>query len=409
MHNATITELWIFPIKGCQGIQVDAIHVDKSGVKGDRDFAFWAEGKIIDQVCTPKMAAIAASLNDDQTVLTLRNETLGEFELTIDQNGKKLDSAQVLDKYQSIDQGDAVAEWASKIVGKEVRLVIPGETWKINLPVPSLADMHNQDKKKFFAVSSVSLTNAASLEDLNKRLAVPVNQDRFRSNVVVGGMDPWEEDNMGVIFTDDVELNHMSGAERCVIVTTDQKTGLRPKNNMLQVLKEFRLRPREERFASGLLFGDYLSVTKSGTLKTGDVFQHRPAAPAANAEQNATSQKPSNVSNTENALSLPGHWDFTIFETPAGDQHCKIEFIVNGNKIIGKVTGSELINSSSATEEVELDECTVQGNSLNFIIEIVGPIELPLICAFEINDDEMSGTAQLGALGTFAAKASKNL
>lgn len=406
MHNATISELWIYPVKGCQGIQVDSIRVDKSGVKGDRDFAFWADGKIIDQKCTPKLAAIAASVNDGHTVLTLRNDSYGEFELTIDRNGNKLDSAQVLDNYQSIDQGDAVAEWASKIADKNVRLVIPGDSWKINLPVPCLEDMHNQDKKKFFAVSSVSLLNTASLEELNRKIEPSVGPDRFRSNIVVEGMDAWEEDEMGIIFTNDVEMNHMSGAERCVIITTDQKTGERPKNNMLQVLKDFRLRPREDRFASGLLFGDYMSVTKSGVLKVGDVFKHGAKSKHADTDSSSANKLSSETTDGD-AADLAGAWEFIIYNTPQDDQRCTIDFIINGNKITGTVTGSELINATSEQEEVEIEDCELNGNSLSFAVEIKEPFEIPMICSFKIDGEQMSGTVALGALGNYKAKATR--
>lgn len=406
MHNATITELWIFPIKGCQGIQVDSIYVDKSGVKGDRDFAFWKDGKIIDQKCTPKLAAISASVNDTHTKLMLCSKDHRDFELTIDRNGNQLDSAQILDRYQSIDQGDAVAEWASAIAGKSVRLVIPGDSWTINLPVPSLKDMHKQDKKKFFAVSSVSLLNMASLDALNKKIEPSVGPDRFRSNIVVKGMDAWEEDTMGVIFTNDVKMNHMSGAERCVIITTDQKTGERPKNNMLQTLKDFRLRPREDRFASGLLFGDYMSVAKSGVLKVGDIFQHGEKTESV-VSTSSGNKASSSAEHNRYSEKLAGAWEFIIYNTPQGDQRCNIDFIFNGTEIVGSVTGSELINAASEQEIVEIEDCELNDCALSFAIEIKEPFEIPMICNFEIHGERMSGTVTLGALGCYDAGASK--
>lgn len=404
-----ITELWIFPVKGCQGIQVDSIDVDKRGVKGDRDFAFWANGKIIDQKCTPKLAAIAASVNDDQGILTLFHHIQGKFELKINRDSRKLESTQVLDKLHSIDQGDEVAQWASIIVGKEVRLVIPGNSWRINLPVPSLKDMHNQEKCKFFAVSSVSLLNIASLHDLNHKLENPVGVDRFRSNVVVEGLDAWEEDRLGGIYTADVEMTHMSGAERCVIITTDQKTGDRPKNNMLQTLKKYRQRPKSDRFASGLLFGNYLTVNKGGTLKIGDVFQHGTKARRVDTVLPSVKRASNRSPNTEcNAnAALVGTWQFTIFKTPMGNQHCDISFNLVDNNIIGEVIDSELINGASEEENVALDDCELHEKSLSFVIEIAEPFEIPLICNLEVQEELMFGTAKLGSLGAFDVKAKK--
>lgn len=406
MRNSTITELWKFPIKGCRGIQVDSIAVGAAGVEGDRDFAFWANGKIIDQKCTPKLAAIAARVNDDQTILMLKNETFGEYEHVVDHSGKKLDSSQVMDKYQAIDQGDAVAEWASRVVGKDIRLVSPGDSWKINLPVESLKDMHQQDKKRFFAVSSVSLLNRSSLDEFNKLIESPVGLDRFRSNIVVDGMDAWDEDRMGVIYTDRVELNHMSGAERCVIITTDQKTGERPKNNMLQMLKEHRQRPPEDRFASGLLFGSYMSVTRAGALKVGDVFQHGTEPERVDRILSPDTFSSASMKDTDSdKAALAGSWEFTFLDTPYGDQSCKIEFLFDDNGISGIVSDSEMIKGTTEDEEVRLAACELNGDALNFVIEIKEPFELPLAGEMEILGDRMSGTAKLGAIGTYETRA----
>ncbi|MEC8868467.1 MAG: MOSC domain-containing protein, partial [Pseudomonadota bacterium] len=115
-----------------------------------------------------------------------------------------------------------------------------------------------------------SLANRASLDDLNSRLESPVPMDRFRVNVVVDGIDAYEEDEMDALANENVELLQVSAAERCVIIATDQKTGHRPKNNILQVLGEYRRRSAETKFSSGLLFGNYMTVGREGLLRTGD-------------------------------------------------------------------------------------------------------------------------------------------
>lgn len=343
---ATITELWKFPIKGCQGIKVNSLEVSPAGVKGDRDFAFWSEGKIIDQKCTPKLASIAAYVNEDNSVLTLTNPEFGEFSHTINPNGEKLKTTQILDKYESVDQGDLVSAWASQIVGKDIKLVIPGDSWLINLSVKSLVDMHQKQKQKFYAVSSVSLLNRSSLFALNDLIDNPVDLDRFRSNIVVDGMEAWDEDEMGEIFTTNVKMNHMSGAERCIIIATDQKSGERPKNNILQTLKKHRSRPKEDRFASGLLFGSYMSVVKAGVLNVGDVFQH--GAPPIQVDKIISSK---NISESpavsmEHQENLSGAWMFTLKGTPAGEQTFTIQFEFIEDSFKGVVTESTMIKGS---------------------------------------------------------------
>ena len=152
-------------------------------------------------------------------------------------------------------------------------LVSPGPVWKINFPIPQMQKLHQEPKQRFFSASPVSLANLASLEDLNGKLAQPVGMDRFRMNVVVDGLDAFEEDGTESFGNEAVELLNVTPAERCVIVTTDQKTGERPKSDLLKVLGEYRRKPKEERFGSGITFGLYMAVGREGTLRVGDRLQ----------------------------------------------------------------------------------------------------------------------------------------
>ena len=271
MREVVVKELWSYPVKGCQGVAVDSLQITKMGIVGDRIFSLWEEGgALVSQKETPKIASIAARFTLENGVLELSHATHGSYRHSIRSEGDRLASKWVLDKFETIDQGDEVAEWLSILLEKNVRLVTPDQPWKIVLPHPLLKRMHDSEKQKFFAASEVSLANRASLDDLNSRLESPVPMDRFRVNVVVDGIDAYEEDEMDALANENVELLQVSAAERCVIIATDQKTGHRPKNNILQVLGEYRRRSAETKFSSGLLFGNYMTVGREGLLRTGD-------------------------------------------------------------------------------------------------------------------------------------------
>ena len=153
---------------------------------------------------------------------------------------------------------------------KKVRLVAPGAPWNIDLPHSMLKRMHGVEKQQFYAAAEVSIANQASLDDLNTRINSLIPMDRFRVNIVVESIGAYEEDEMETLSNDSIELQLVSPAERCVIITTDQKTGERPKNNILKVLGETRRRSAEERYGSGLLFSNYMTVRREGKLRVGD-------------------------------------------------------------------------------------------------------------------------------------------
>lgn len=270
MSEIRIRALWSYPVKACQGTPQTEIEVTPMGVQGDREFAVWEDGKFVDQKETPQIAAIAARFEDAHRVLCLSHPDRGECRVEVRETGKRLPARWVLDEFETIDQGDEVATWLSAVLDRDVRLVRPGDPWKINFPIPQMKRLHAQPKQRFFAASPVSLANQASLDDLNGRLDAPIPMDRFRVNVVVEGLDAYREDALVSLASDDVELLQVTPAERCVIITTDQRTGARPKSDLMKVLRDYRRKPEEERFGSGLIFGSYMTVAKSGVLRVGD-------------------------------------------------------------------------------------------------------------------------------------------
>jgi len=267
MAEAVVCELWTYPVKGCQGVAVDAIHVSRLGIPGDRDFVVVEGDQLVDQKETPRLASIHAGFSAEAGTLTLSHAQEGELVHRVRSAGVRREARWILDRFEVVDQGDEVAAWLSAILEKEVRLGAPGDPWKINFPIPQMKLLHEEEKRSFFAASPVSLANRASLDDLNARLEQPVPMDRFRMNVVVDGLEPFEENVAVSLVNDEVALLHVTPAERCVIVTTDQKTGERTKTD---VLKRLPRKPKEEAFGSGRVFGTYLQVERPGTLRVGD-------------------------------------------------------------------------------------------------------------------------------------------
>jgi uncharacterized protein YcbX len=270
MTEAVVRELWTYPVKGCQGVAADHIDITQIGIVGDRSFVLWEDGKLVDQIETPRIASIAAGFDRESGLLRFEHAKHGVYEHRVRDEGPLRDTKAILDEFAVIDQGDEVAEWLSAAIGKEIRLVSPGDPWKINFPIPQFAALHQQQKQSFFSASPVSLANQASLDDLNSRLESPVGMDRFRVNVVVDGLDAFAEDELVSLGNDSVGLGNVTPAERCLIITTDQKTGERPKSDLMKVLGSYRRKPKEERFGSGITFGLYMSVARAGTLRVGD-------------------------------------------------------------------------------------------------------------------------------------------
>jgi uncharacterized protein YcbX len=269
VSGVAVSELSIYPVKACQGISVDAVEITKTGVVGDRLFMLSADAELMDQIKTPQMAALAVEWASDEGRLTFTHPEKGRFEHIARDTGPTLPSKLALDSFEVRDQGDQVADWLSSALGKSARLVSAMEPWSKVLPLPQFELIHQTPTERFCAVSPVSLSNVASLDDLNAKLAKPVPMDRFRMNVVVDGLEAYGEDRIVSLASDSVELLRVTVCERCLITNTDQRTGEHVKSDLLPTLNKYRRR-KQDRFASGLMFGAYMAVAKEGILRVGD-------------------------------------------------------------------------------------------------------------------------------------------
>jgi hypothetical protein len=116
----------------------------------------------------------------------------------------------------------------------------------------------------------VLVTSVASLADLNERLDDPLPMNRFRPNIVLDGVEAFDEDHFTQIGIGDVTLRLVKPCARCRITTTDQVTaqvGIEP----LPTLASYR---RDDAL-DGVTFGmNAIVVAGAGTsIAVGDAVR----------------------------------------------------------------------------------------------------------------------------------------
>ena len=115
-----------------------------------------------------------------------------------------------------------------------------GEELPTSSPIPlSLADE-----------APFLLTTHESLSDLNERLKLAgketVDMRRFRPNIVIGGLEPWEEDSLKRIKIGPIEFLVWQRCGRCTMTTIDRDT-LKRSGEPLNTLSSFRERENGQR------------------------------------------------------------------------------------------------------------------------------------------------------------------
>ncbi|QNA98568.1 MOSC domain-containing protein [Massilia sp. Se16.2.3] len=243
---ATLSQLILYPIKSCAGMAVDTARVSVSGLQAsgvhDREWMLVTpEGQFLTQREFPRMATIVPRVEEGALLVSAPGVAVLRLPLARPDAPSTL-RVQIWDDFvEAADCGDAAARWFGEVLGTPCRLVrFPGggarpTSTKWTAGAPSSA--------RFADAYPLLLIGTASLEEINFRLraagraAVPM--DRFRPNLVVDGLDPFEEDYLAELVCGDIVVKPVKPCARCPIPAVDQATGI-PGPDPLDILQAWR-------------------------------------------------------------------------------------------------------------------------------------------------------------------------
>lgn len=225
-----VSDILVYPIKGCRGISLEASEFDPKGLLWDRTFMLVNHvGMFLSQRNFPRMALIETSFEEDQLVVTAPGMSPFSFRLvTEERDGPPLVVRVHKDLCRGVDIGDEAAEWFSRFLGKQCRLV--GQVYQ-HPRLRTLLGLNQVGSLSYADGYPVLVTSTSSLADLNNRMtavggqAVPM--DRFRPNIVISGCSAYEEDTWNCIWIGPEKIELVAGTKcaRCPVTSVDQKTG----------------------------------------------------------------------------------------------------------------------------------------------------------------------------------------
>lgn len=245
---ATIRHLFVYPVKSTRAIPRARAALSVTGLEWDRHWmAASPAGVFMSQRTQPRLALIDTEIGAD--TLTLRAPGQPPLAVPLRPDGRSRPAQVWKDSITALDQGDDAARWLTEAVGVEARL----------LRISPVLDRHANTEYAGTAHAPVSfadgfpilVVNLASLEALNARMPEPVPLERFRPNVVLDGLEPFAEDHIDALEFENVTLRLVKPCTRCVITSTDQRTG-ELSTNPLPVLRQFRF----NRELMGVTFGE---------------------------------------------------------------------------------------------------------------------------------------------------------
>jgi len=249
---ATLTQLILYPIKSCAGMPVPAATLLDAGLAAqgvhDREWMVVTDdGQFLTQREFPRMALVRPWPEGE----ALRVRMDGQPDLVLPLAWRETDTPRQVriwdDLVDAADCGDAAARWFSEALGTACRLVRFRRDVQRPTSVKWTGGVPSQTR--FADGYPLLLIGQASLDDLNLRLAAagraPLPMDRFRPNLVVDGLDAFEEDYLEALHDDAVAIRPVKPCARCPIPSIDQHTGI-PGPDPLDILQSYRANARME-------------------------------------------------------------------------------------------------------------------------------------------------------------------
>lgn len=220
--SPTVTQLFVYPVKGMGGISLTSAQATSRGLAHDRRFVVVdAEGHFLSQRELPRMATVWTEIDGD--TLRLSAEDAEPVEVPLEPSSGMPIAATVWNSTcRAILPSREADAWLRTVLGVDCRLAyMPESTVR-----ESDTRFAGPGKRVGFADGYAYLVvSEASLADLNGRLSKPVSLSRFRPNIVVSDTAPFEEDSWGSIAIGSATLRLVKPCGRCSVTTVDPATG----------------------------------------------------------------------------------------------------------------------------------------------------------------------------------------
>ena len=274
-----ISQLVVYPVKGCRGIALSESAVGIRGLLHDRALMVLDETTgFLTQRTAPRLALVETAFGDDNALLLnapgIGQLLVGLCPLTAADKPAARSVVVWRDTVAAEDAGDDAAAWLSEVLGRRWRLLRAGSAFRRPVPRERIPAEHQAAlptaEVSFVDAFPILVISEASLAELNRRLDDALPMDRFRPNIVVAGCAaPHAEDTWKIFRAGDVTFRHAGPCVRCQVPTINQATGIADGKEPLRTLALYRRAPDGQ----GVIFGqNVFAEATGGQLRVGDVL-----------------------------------------------------------------------------------------------------------------------------------------
>jgi len=119
-----VSQLCVYPLKSCQGIDLTQAEVKTKGFFSDREMMLVSgSGKFVTQRQFPQLAKVQVKIGSPDITLQLEDNSFPSITFTPTLTGKIVEVEIWRDRIQAIDQGNRVADWFHQLLNLDSKKV----------------------------------------------------------------------------------------------------------------------------------------------------------------------------------------------------------------------------------------------------------------------------------------------
>ncbi|KAM3862992.1 molybdenum cofactor sulfurase [Diretmus argenteus] len=289
----TLTNIYIYPIKSCGAYEVSDWPVGALGLLYDRSWMVVnRNGVCLSQKREPRLCLIRPQVNLSSHQLLLQAPGMDTLSIPLQNTtqlhtGRRVCQSKVCgDRVVTVDCGDEAASWLSEFLGQPCRLIRQSPEFTRDMKKIPVGGASTSASLSLVNEAQYLMINRASVKLLQKHMSDRQEYcedrqlldtrnliSRFRANLVIAGVEPFEEDNWSHLIIGSTQFLVAGRCERCQMIGVDQDTGVKTKEQLLS-LSACR--------TGKVTFGVYLThqlpedSTTARTLSVGSIIQTAP-------------------------------------------------------------------------------------------------------------------------------------
>ncbi|XP_034754478.1 molybdenum cofactor sulfurase [Etheostoma cragini] len=292
----TLTNIYIYPIKSCGPYEVNDWPVGPLGLLYDRCWMVVnGNGVCLSQKREPRLCLIHPRVHLPSNKLLLQASGIDTISVPLENNTQMHTSHRVCqskvcgDRVETVDCGDEAASWLSHFLGQPCRLIRQSPDFTRDMKKrPSGGTKTTSTSASLSLVNEAQylMINRASVELIQKLMSSRQDNSegdqlldtqniisRFRANLVIAGVEPFEEDNWPHLIIGNTPFMSAGQCGRCQMIGIDQETGTKTKEPLMSLAA----------YRNGkVTFGVYLThqlpegSTEASVLSAGSLIQPEP-------------------------------------------------------------------------------------------------------------------------------------